>query len=203
MNLRLFSIAYPVTALGPGRRLAIWVAGCKKRCQGCISVEMQPLDAGRDIDIPYLVDKIINLSCSLEGITISGGEPFLQAKALAYLLRLIKRAYPNWSVIVYSGYTLRTLQKRYEVDNFIKEIDILIDGPYRENIESNHPLAGSGNQRVHALSAKGQNMIKSLNTLSHGVVNLGVTKDHWNMLIGIPSSSGRGKIHQELFVGKD
>ena len=47
----------------------------------------------------------------IEGITISGGEPFQQAPALELLLAIIKDARPELTVGIYTGYTLKELQE--------------------------------------------------------------------------------------------
>ena len=35
--IRLNKAHYPVTALGPGRRIGLWLQGCALACPGCIS----------------------------------------------------------------------------------------------------------------------------------------------------------------------
>ncbi len=41
--LNLASIRMCTESEGPGRRLAIWVQGCKKRCTGCCNPDMQEI----------------------------------------------------------------------------------------------------------------------------------------------------------------
>ena len=57
MNLIVHSLAHPVTSLGPGRRVVLWVTGCAKHCEGCMSPEMQDPEAGKAIPVPrYCAD---------------------------------------------------------------------------------------------------------------------------------------------------
>jgi len=108
MKLNLFAIAYPVTVLGPGHRLVVWVAGCKKRCKGCISPEMLNPKAGKKIDTSVLMKHLARINYELDGITISGGEPFDQAGAVQELLAKIKRKWPAWNNIYIQGIPSRT-----------------------------------------------------------------------------------------------
>src|SRR5690349_2700599 len=106
MQLKLYSMAYPVTALGPGPRVVLWVAGCPKRCAGCMSLEMLGPEAGERVPVAKLAQKILAIAAPLDGITISGGEPFDQAASLAALVEMLRVQRPEWNVIIYSGYTL-------------------------------------------------------------------------------------------------
>lgn len=76
-------------SLGPGKRFAIWMQGCAKRCKGCINPEGQDLQGGYETDVKKLTDKILE-NDDITGITISGGEPFLQYEELSYMIRKIK-----------------------------------------------------------------------------------------------------------------
>ena len=76
--------------LGPGERYVIWVQGCKKRCPGCINPEGR-LEGqnGYWISTEKILAELKNEQ-GLMGITVSGGEPFLQAHGLAALVKCIK-----------------------------------------------------------------------------------------------------------------
>ena len=76
--------------LGPYKRYAIWVQGCNKRCKGCIAPGAQPLSGGYSVSVEDLAADILSVS-DIEGITISGGEPFLQQEALCELIALVRR----------------------------------------------------------------------------------------------------------------
>jgi anaerobic ribonucleoside-triphosphate reductase activating protein len=84
-EIAISRIHFPVTRLGPGRRVGIWVQGCSIRCPGCISVDTWVRGRGR-ADVSEVLEAIAPWMSTAEGFTISGGEPFDQPDALASLL---------------------------------------------------------------------------------------------------------------------
>lgn len=101
-DLRLFQTAVSTDTLGPFRRFCIWVQGCRRSCAGCVSPEAQPLDGGYRISAAELADHIA-AEPNIEGITISGGEPYLQWGALCRMLQNL-RDRRELGVILYTGY---------------------------------------------------------------------------------------------------
>jgi len=203
MQLNLHSLAYPVTSLGPGNRLGLWVAGCKKRCQGCITPELLDPQSGSGIDVQKLLQHILGLSTPrpFDGISLSGGEPFEQARALTELLEGILSYNPFWNVLVYSGYTLPEIQRKQDAKaRLLEYVDVLIDGIYQQGIPSAHPLAGSGNQKVHFLTHKGLAMKPSIEALAPNKVNLGIGTRPNQLLIGVLTPDMRRRIHQEMGI---
>lgn len=135
----------PVTTLGPGQRLAIWVQGCSRRCPGCVSPELQQ-PGGVDYpveELAGLLNRQISLQ-SLDGITISGGEPFDQGDALLELCSLLDCR----DILVYTGYSARELFQRYPGALENSAIGVLITGPYVEALDDDRPLRGSSNQEM-------------------------------------------------------
>ena len=142
-------------ALGPGQRYALWLQGCKKSCAGCVFPEGRSLDSGGYfISVTDLATEILSQK-DIRGITVSGGEPFLQAEGLAALLRNVK-AGADLDIMIYSGYTLAELRaKQSEAINEILSLaDLLIDGEYREAENNNSLYRGSDNQTIHFLSSR-------------------------------------------------
>lgn len=151
MNLRVYNIcSIGCRTLGPGNRFVVWTQGCNRQCKGCITPESQPLDGGRDIDIETIASAIIKNN-QISGITISGGEPFLQSKQLKLLLEQITKARPELSVIIYTGYLIEELNWQDALD-VLSKTDLLIDGPYIETLNDGIGLRGSSNQRLHFLT---------------------------------------------------
>jgi anaerobic ribonucleoside-triphosphate reductase activating protein len=187
----LFSLAWPVTSLGPGYRVVLWVAGCGKRCPGCISPEMQDGSSGRLVPVDVLERRLLRLEEGLAGVTISGGEPFDQADELADLLERVRTQRPNWSVIVYTGYVLATLRRKAAARRLLEMADVVIDGPYRRDVAQLHPLAGSGNQRIRLISARGRAMGPELEACPPQPANFGLGPGLVNMIIGVPGGAGR------------
>lgn len=88
-----------------------------------------------------------------DGITISGGEPFLQAPALAELIGLVRER-EDLGVICYTGRTYEELRESIEAQPLLEVIDLLIDGPYVLELDDGLPLRGSSNQRLVHLSGR-------------------------------------------------
>lgn len=153
MKMRLHAVEHTVTALGPGIRYAIWVQGCPHHCPGCISPENHDPEGGYETDSEAEAERI--LQSGRDGITISGGEPFWQADALADLICRVK-AGRDIGVIIYTGYTLEQLQKMDApgVQKLLGLCDLLIDGPYVEEKNDGKSLRGSSNQRVIPLTER-------------------------------------------------
>lgn len=149
--IRIMRAYYPVLTLGPGRRIGIWTTGCARACEGCMSPEMQDAAGGRNVRIDALVDRLCEIRERVDGVTISGGEPFMQAAALdALTARICERL--TRDIIVYSGYTLDALQTMRDpaVDGVLARIAALIDGAYVAALDDGVGARGSSNQRVIA-----------------------------------------------------
>ena len=71
---------YPVTVIGPGKKLGIWFQGCNKKCEECISPEFQPYEGGQKIEITCLLERYHMEKPDV--LVVSGGEPFDQPEAL-------------------------------------------------------------------------------------------------------------------------
>ena len=187
MDLRVGYIKAGTRALGPGNRFVIWTQGCLRRCKGCASPEHQPLDGGYLVDTKELSDQIC--SCRpIDGITISGGEPFLQAQALTDLLNGVSKVRPELTVIVFTGNKLEELTD-HDSKAFLGKIDLMIDGEYIPNLNDGKGLRGSSNQKFHFLTER---LIDYRNMLEYGERK---TETYWvderrqkMVTIGVPRS---------------
>ena len=151
MKLRIGYVWPTTEALGPGIRYAIWVQGCNKRCFRCASPNLQPEEGGHWTDSQELADAICQTS-DINGISISGGEPLLQAEALTELLCEVRRQRPELTVILFTGYKLEQIRTEAGQE-LLKYVDLLIDGEYIDELnQDNIGLRGSSNQRQHFLT---------------------------------------------------
>ena len=157
--LRLYRIAPDVTTLGPYNRFCIWTQGCKKHCRGCMSSDTWDINGGYCIDETTLLQNMN--AFKFEGITISGGEPFLQSNALARLIEGLRR-YRDVGVIVYTGMLYEELIALEDPDvlAFLGEIDLLIDGNYEEELDDDGAFRGSSNQRAYCLTDRYQQWVQ-------------------------------------------
>ncbi|POA55359.1 MULTISPECIES: 4Fe-4S cluster-binding domain-containing protein [unclassified Pseudomonas] len=157
MQLSLSRVHFPVTTLGPGRRLGIWFQGCSIRCPGCISADTWG-PGQRRLDIDQLLTQLVPWLREADGITLSGGEPFDQFEALLLLLQGLRRQSPV-DILVYSGYPLERLQPQLRKAQGL--IDGLISDPYEERLEQSLALRGSDNQRLTLLTPLGHARLAS------------------------------------------
>jgi len=153
LNIAFTSIMHDLC--GPGTRFVVWVQGCLNDCPDCIAPEWRKMVASRLIS-PVDLAAEASISGDFDGITISGGEPMLQAAGLAEFVRRI-RGKKDVSVIVFTGYTIAELKIEPPgagVGEFLDVIDVLIDGPYDELRNDDKGLRGSTNQRIHYLTGR-------------------------------------------------
>ena len=150
---------------GPGERAVVWFQGCDLHCRGCFNPASHPFDRDRDKRVEEVAEWV--LACQgIEGLTLSGGEPFQQAGDLRHLCEYIKLRRPDFSIGVFSGHTLQELVrgrwhwKAPGEDAWIKGdpalfmaikqfLDFGVFGRFRPTMACNDkPLCGSRNQEV-------------------------------------------------------
>ena len=144
------TICYPVTVLGPGRRLGIWLSGCSKRCPGCMSPELRERRATDDVPLETVFRVVDARADDIDGVTISGGEPFEQARELCELVEHICENVTE-DILVYTGWTLDDVRADTWGKRALSFIATLVDGPYVEEMDDGIGLRGSSNQVVHRL----------------------------------------------------
>lgn len=134
------------TVDGPGLRIVVWTQGCLHNCEGCHNPNTHDVFGGflEDIDnvIKYISDSKIQ-----KGITLSGGEPFLQPKEL---IPIAKAALDKgMNVWAYSGYTYEQIIADNEKKALLDVIDVLVDGPFVLSLKDSRLVyKGSKNQRI-------------------------------------------------------
>jgi anaerobic ribonucleoside-triphosphate reductase activating protein len=149
-TIRLFGLTTDSIVDGIGYRTAIFAQGCPHRCEGCHNPESHDPEGGTEWDLSDVERKFSN-NPLLDGITLSGGEPFEQPAPFAELAR--SAHVKGLTVWTYSGYTYEELLALAEQDDSVKallaETDILVDGPFTLSERSLElPYCGSRNQRV-------------------------------------------------------
>ena len=143
-------------ANGPGERTVIWVQGCTLGCPGCFNPETHPFEGGERVSVQDLFDRIVALGDTIEGITISGGEPLQQRRPLLALLGRVRRETPL-SILVFTGYTWEEIQHMPDAEALLVCVDVLIAGRY-DAYQQFTPedekrfLRSSTNQTVHTLT---------------------------------------------------
>ena len=134
---------------GPGTRFTLFTQGCPHCCPGCHNPETADPNAGILTDTINLITQIRETKY-LDGLTLSGGDPFLQGKAIAEIAKAAGGM--GLSVWAYTGWTWEELIQNKAGDDAQKAlqyVDVLVDGRFMKNRMLNAPIwRGSSNQRL-------------------------------------------------------
>lgn len=147
-KLRIAGMIPESVSDGPGLRFVLFLQGCPRSCPGCHNPQTQDKNGGYDISINEIMAEI-RKDPLVTGITLSGGEPFLQAGSLVPLLKECRTL--GLDIITYSGWTFEQLIAANDPDwnALIAESDIIVDGPYiQEQRSFQIKFRGSKNQRL-------------------------------------------------------
>lgn len=154
MKVDISRLHFPITTLGPGRRLGLWLQGCSIRCPGCISRDTW--EAGRGaVPLHDVLQSLSAIAAQAEGLTISGGEPLDQPEALAAILGHWRSVSPT-SVLLFTGYEWHDLTSWLDSNPGL--VDAVMTGPFRSKLPQTQALRGSDNQTLHVLSDKGASL---------------------------------------------
>lgn len=186
MKVSLSRVHFPVTTLGPGRRVGIWLQGCSIRCPGCISSDTWAVRTP-DLEVSELRERIQPWLEECDGITVSGGEPFEQAEALGELLRQLRQS-RDTNVLIFSGRPLEELSGHPLLREGL--IDCLISDPFESGASQTKYLRGSDNQRMSLLTARGEKVFRGYDRPAVAAdrrLDLMFDQDGSVWLAGIPS----------------
>lgn len=148
MKTRIAGIVPESITDGPGIRVTLFFQGCEHHCPGCHNPQTWDVEGGTLYEMPDLLKKFEDMPL-VQGITLSGGEPFLQAAAACEVARFFKSRQKD--VWTYTGYLWEQLIKSSDpvVHELLDLSDVLVDGPF---ILAQRRLdlyfRGSANQRL-------------------------------------------------------
>ncbi|WP_238239333.1 4Fe-4S single cluster domain-containing protein [Exiguobacterium acetylicum] len=145
MMLRVLSLLPDSVVDGPGLRTVLFLAGCPHHCVGCHNPTSWDPAGGVEWTIGETVERI--QAIGNRRLTLSGGEPMLQAAALVQLLEQLGSDY---EVILYTGYVLEDIIKHRKWYSLLRRLDGLIDGPFiLSKLDRTTSFRGSTNQRIY------------------------------------------------------
>ncbi|MFF5001663.1 4Fe-4S single cluster domain-containing protein [Streptomyces phaeochromogenes] len=174
--------------LGPNLRAVIWVQGCPLRCRGCVAPETLPFTGGEVHTVAEVADWLTSLT-DVEGVTLSGGEPFSQAQPLADLLDAVRERRPDFSAMAYSGFRHEALRRGTPGQRaLLDRLDLLVDGPYVAARHGDLLWRGSSNQRVVVLTERYPH-VTSLTDTGAGI-EVSVGDDGQFSWAGVPAIPG-------------
>ena len=131
---------------GPGFRTSIYCAGCPNHCPGCHNPQSWDISHGTMTSTDELMKEI--MSDPFANVTFSGGDPMFQAKGFAELARAI-REQSSKNIWCFTGYLFENLVKNPEQLELLRQIDVLVDGPFVQALRDEDLFfRGSSNQRI-------------------------------------------------------
>ncbi len=156
VSLRVSRFQARTEVLGPGSRAVVWFQGCSLQCPGCMAQTMNDDDAHEAWTPQALADRICRLT-GIEGITLSGGDPFDQSPEALCAFTEAVRKNSDLTIMAFTGRTMNQLQRqlpRSLRERLFATIDLLVDGPYVEELNDGSLWRGSSNQKIHFLSPR-------------------------------------------------
>lgn len=145
-------------ANGTGIRVSLFVSGCTHHCKGCFNPETWDFGFG-SVYTDETEKEILSALDSeyIKGLSLLGGEP-MEPENLPVLLELVKKVrekYPEKTIWCYTGYDFEKdilgymQETRPEVLPFLKNIDVLVDGEFKEELKDLRlKFRGSSNQHI-------------------------------------------------------
>ena len=194
MLLNIAEICPASHSLGSGKRFIIWVQGCCFDCPNCTSPDWIPQITANLVHPMQLADYILSLR-DIDGLTVSGGEPMLQATALKALFSHI-RQYKDLSIICYTGFTLEQLVAKNDpdIEYILSLVDVLIDGQYIHSLNDNQGWRGSSNQVVHFFTKR---HLSEVDLFIRGKRNVEIhIRNDSALMVGVPPDNFKGTFSQ-------
>lgn len=148
MQIRLAGVEPESIVDGPGYRFAVFTQGCLHGCPGCHNPQTHDVCGGYLADTGEIAARLCD-NPLVRGVTLSGGEPMMQAAALCEIARAAHEK--GLDVWCYTGYTLEALLEEGREDRLrlLRLVDVLVDGPYIARERSlDIAYRGSKNQRL-------------------------------------------------------
>ncbi|RFA34350.1 anaerobic ribonucleoside-triphosphate reductase activating protein [Virgibacillus dokdonensis] len=142
----VLSIYHDSVVDGEGLRAVIFFAGCPHFCKGCHNPKSWNLRNGKEMHVNQIVEEALN---PLNDITLSGGDPFYQAEAVAKVAKQLKEHGKN--IWAYTGWTLEQLLENKDPHQLelLQYVDVLVDGPFiLAERDLTLTFRGSKNQRI-------------------------------------------------------
>lgn len=188
LTVRISRVLAPITVLGPGSRLVVWVQGCDLACVGCASVDTWDRAGGREVGVTELSELVSSeiRARSLDGITLTGGEPTDQALALTRVIRAVRSTTPDQhvDVLLFTGRTLTSARRLAPA--LVGAADCVVAGPYRPDRTGTGRLLASSNQSISYASEAARGRYESW--LADDTARLQLAADDRDLyIVGLPA----------------
>jgi anaerobic ribonucleoside-triphosphate reductase activating protein len=146
--IRLSGIIEESSVDGPGIRFVVFAQGCRHQCPGCHNPQTHPLEGGFLTDGEAILERM-RANPLLDGLTLSGGDPFEQAEAFVVLAKRAREE--GYDVVTYTGWRYEEILSSTELawKRLLESTDILVDGRFVLALKNELlPFRGSSNQRL-------------------------------------------------------
>lgn len=151
-TIRIHKIEFQTMADGPGLRNTVYCAGCGHHCKGCHNPQTWDFNSGQDVNFYDILEELLDDPYS--NVTFSGGDPLYQVEEFTWLAKMIKDESEK-TIWCYTGFTYDEVKKSNKLNKILEYIDVLVDGPYIEELKDNSlEYRGSSNQNIIFLNKK-------------------------------------------------
>lgn len=150
MKIKIAGIKKESLVDGPGVRYVVFSQGCKHNCKGCHNPDTHDFNEGKEIEVEEIITDILSKK-HIDGVTLSGGDPFYQAEGFQYIAEKLHEN--NIHVMCYTGFTYENIILNTEMKGLLENIDILIDGPFIES-KKTFKIAFRGSENQRAIDVK-------------------------------------------------
>lgn len=162
-SIRISGITPESIVDGEGIRYVVFTQGCPHHCPGCHNPSTHSFDGGKLISLLDIIKDIRENAEYIDGITLSGGEPFCQPYQCSIIAREAQKL--GLSVWCYTGYSFEDLYEKKDALALLKFVDVLVDGPFIiEERSLDLDFRGSRNQRLIDVHKSSE---KAVTTLDH------------------------------------
>lgn len=146
-SIRISGITPESIVDGEGIRYVIFTQGCPHHCPGCHNPSTHSFDGGKVVAIHDIFTDIEKNRKYIDGITLSGGEPFCQIDQCSIIAERAREL--GLTVWCYTGFSFEELYERGDAFELLQNLDVLVDGPFiLEERSLDLDFRGSRNQRI-------------------------------------------------------
>ncbi len=148
---RVHSLETFGTVDGPGIRFVLFMQGCLMQCQYCHNPDTWNLDGGKVMQLEEVLAEIepyLNYyRSSGGGLTVSGGEPTLQAPFVKALFRAVKERWNLHTTLDSNGYN-----DGEKIHELLEVTDLVMLDLKHINDDKHRKLTGVSNERTLKLA---------------------------------------------------
>lgn len=124
---------------GEGARYVVFVQGCHHHCDGCQNPETWDFNGGFEFPVEEMASDFKKRRL-LDGITLSGGDPFFQQEECVKLIKLLEPV----NVWIYTGFEYEEIKDT----ELAKLADVVVVGRFVKELACDGRMYGSTNQKI-------------------------------------------------------